>query len=46
MLCLVDTGCHASLVSKRIFGDIPKIIQHQRMDCDTHQRNLRGELDK
>ena len=21
MLCLVDTGCHASLVSKRIFGE-------------------------
>ena len=25
---------------------IPKHIQDQRMDCDTHKRDLRGELDK
>ena len=36
MLYLVDTDCNTNLVSKRVFDCLPRHIQDQRMECDTH----------
>ena len=42
MLYLVDTGCNTNLVSKRVFDRLPKHIQEQRMECDTHGQMADG----
>ena len=36
MLYLIDTGCNTNLISKRIFDQLPRHLQDQRMVCDTH----------
>ena len=42
MLYLVDTGCNTNLVSKRVFDRLPKHVQEQRMECDTHGQMADG----
>ena len=42
MLYLIDTGCNTNLISKRIFDQLPKHIQDQRMVCDTHGQMADG----
>ena len=42
MVYLVDTGCNTNLVSKRVFDHLPKHIQEQRMECDTHGQMTGG----
>ena len=36
MLQLIDMGCNTNLISKRIFDQLPRHLQDQRMVCDTH----------
>ena len=36
MLYLVDTCCNTNLVGMRVFDRLPKHIQDQRMECNTH----------
>ena len=42
MLYIVGTGCHTNLVSKKIFDCLPKHIQNQCLDCDTHGKMTDG----
>ena len=44
MLYLVDTGCNTNLVSKQVFDRLPKHIQEQRMECDTHGQMADGTI--
>ena len=42
MLYLIDTGCNTNLISKRIFDQLPRHLQDQRMVCDTHGQMADG----
>ena len=42
MLYLVDTDCNTNLVSKWVFDRLPKHIQEQQMECDTHGQMADG----
>ena len=42
MLYLIDTGCNTNLISKKIFDQLPRHLQDQRMVRDTQGQMVDG----